>query len=831
MSGLFFAAWRLVLKRAAADLLIIAAAFVTVLLAAMLLAAGPIYANAVALSGLERTLAEAPARDSGLQVSARIPLADYRQTSARVEREVRAVFDAATTAVYRSAVSDSYSVPSAKGRPADALALFAFYDGLEEHATLVAGTWPGRSGPLAAALPSPAARALGLEPGDSLTLTSIGDPSHQVVVQISGLYRPDDPREAFWWGSPLETQGSQTISFTTFGPFVVSEEDFPSVAGADARARWRAAAEPKDFTVAALPGLGERLDGLGERLDAGSERDMSVDTGLGEVLSRTDHLLTVTRSGVLIPSVQLAVLAGAALLFLAGLLAERRGLEAAIMRSRGAGSDRIAGLALMEGALLAVPAALAAPWLAALGLRALNHVGPLAQIDLRLDPQVNAGSYALAVLAAALCVAALTLPALRSGAVTSTVAARGRPRPQGFFQRARLDLALVALALLAYWQLRRYEGPVVESVQGRLGIDPLLIAAPALGLLAGAALALRVVPGAALLIERLAAAARGVVAALGTRELARRPHRFAGSALLLTLALAIGLFASAYSRTWLGSQRDQADYQAAADVRVEPSKRTGSIPAMQLAGAYEGLGSIRAALPVYRAPLELSRSSGTTNLLAVDAARAPGAVRFRGDLADRPLAEVLAPLSARRPRLAAVPLPGRPARLVLDVTVSVGRLRTDRLFFGAAARPSLALVLRDADGLFYRLPVAGFGISGARRRLVYGLAGQSSAERPRYPLGLVAIETEVLPAFRVNRPVSIRIHSLAVSGPGGGAVTPIPPPAEDWRVNATNVTNVDQPPSIENVERLRVPGPRHSDRHGRDLPDPAAGDLHRHSRA
>src|SRR5215216_5506129 len=106
MGALFFAAWRLVLKRSASDLLIIAAAFVTVLLAAMLLAAGPIYANAVALSGLERTLADAPA-------------------------------------------------------------LFAFYEGLAEHATLVAGSWPDASGSLDAAVSRPAAGALGLEPGDS----------------------------------------------------------------------------------------------------------------------------------------------------------------------------------------------------------------------------------------------------------------------------------------------------------------------------------------------------------------------------------------------------------------------------------------------------------------------------------------------------------------------------------------------------------------------------------------------------------------------------------------------------------------------------------------
>jgi hypothetical protein len=297
-----------------------------------------------------------------------------------------------------------------------------------------------------------------------------------------------------------------------------------------------------------LPGLREDVSTLQGRLNEGASREVSVDTGLVAVLDRTDHLLTVTRSGVLIPSVQLAILAGAALLFLAGLLSERRGLESAILRSRGAGAEGVAALAVMEGALLAVPAAILAPWVAVLGLQALNHVGPLAQIGLRLEPHVTATSYVLAALAAVLCVAALALPALRSGAVTSTVARRGRPRPKSFVQRAGLDLILVVLALVAYWQLRRYGGPVVESVQGKLGIDPLLIAAPALGLLAGAVLALRVVPAAASLVERAASSARGMVAALGTRELARRPQRYARSALLLTLALAIGLFASAYSR-------------------------------------------------------------------------------------------------------------------------------------------------------------------------------------------------------------------------------------------------------------------------------------------
>jgi hypothetical protein len=796
VGGLFLAAWRLVLKRAASDRLIVGAAFVTVLLAAALLAAGPIYSEAVALSGLERTLEDAPARDSGLEASGRIPLQDETETAERVERGIRGVLG--DVAVYRSGISDSYAVPDGEGRPADALAVFAFYDGLEEHATLTAGDWPAQGGgAVEAAVPSAAAEALGLAPGDEITLASIADPRKKVDVRVAGTYRVNDPRDAFWWGHRLETHGERTIDFTTYGPFVVPEDAFPSVAGTEANLAWRAAASPTAFTVAALPGLREKASTLQERLNEGATRDVTVDTGLVAVLDRTDHLLTVTRSGVLIPSVQLAILAGAALLFLAGLLSERRGLESAIMRSRGAGGEGVAALAVMEGALLAVPAAVLAPWVAVLGLRALNHVGPLAQIGLRLDPHVTATAYVLAVLAAILCVAALALPALRSGAVTSTVAGRGRPRPKSFVQRAGLDLVLVAVALVAYWQLRRYGGPVVESVQGRLGIDPLLIAAPALGLLAGAVLALRVVPAAASLVERLASSARGMVAALGTRELARRPQRYARSALLLTLALAIGLFASAYSRTWLASQTDQADYAAAADLRVEPSQRSGSIPALQLAGAYSGLEGVRSVVPVYRDQISPSDSSGTNALLGLDAERAAGAMTFRNDLASRPLPAMLAPLSESRPKLAEVPLPGRPTKLALEANIEVGRTPSDRTFFGTGARPSLSVVIRDAGGLLFRLPTTGFGVYGAEKRIEYDLAAPRG-EEPRYPLSLVAVETHVVPSFRVNRPVSVDVTSVEV-GDGGGAFTRVSPPEAAWQVSASQISDADQPPRVVRV--------------------------------
>jgi hypothetical protein len=807
VTGLFLSAWRLVLKRAASDGLIVAAAFVTVLLATTLLAAGPIYSDSVALSGLRRTLVDAPVQDRGIEVSARITAERYRSVSSEAVTAIEQTIGAPS--VYRSGLSDSFALPKAHGRPHDALAVFAFYEGLESHAELVSGEWPGppRLGAVQAVVPNTAARELGLVAGDEFVVAATADPSRTVRVEVSGTYQIDNPRDVFWWASPLETQGVQTVNFTTFGPFVVAEDSFYGTVADEARARWRSVLPVGRLSIDGLGALRDRLSTLDDRL--GSARDApnyTVAGGLGSVLERADRALLVARSGVLIPSVQLGVLAAAALLFLAGLLAERRVLESAVIRSRGAGGDKVAALATMEGALLALPAALAAPWLAALCLRVLNHVGPLAAIDLDLNTHVNRESYILAFLAALACIAALSLPALRNAPVTLSVSERGRPPAKGVFRRTGLDLVLALLALLAYWQLRRYGGPVVETIQGRLGVDPFLVVAPALGLLAGAVLALRIVPAVAAGVEKLAASARGIIPALGTREIARRPQRYARAALLLSLALAIGLFASAYSRTWLRSQQDQATYAAAADVRVRPSERSGSIPAPQLAQAYRRVDGVRVALPVLTESLDVSRSSGETTLLALDAARAPGVVNFRPDLATRPLAPLLAPLAAARRKLAALPLPGRPARIELEARATSADIRFHGrrvpAFLFRDTRPTLFLVVKDADGLLYRLPAGLLPSDGERWRTVIDLSSRlsdGSHGPPSYPLELVALELQTNPAFQ--RPIvgRLAVLRLATSDREAGPLTSVPVPPVRWAADASQPENLDRAPRVLGV--------------------------------
>ena len=800
MSPLPPGAWRLVLKRAAHDRLVVAAAFVTILLATTLLASGPVYSEAVALSGLRRTLEDAPVREVTVAVQGRLPAAERAAANERVTRTLEEVFGRDGVAIHRSALSDSYALPASEGVPDDALAVFGAYDDLPGHATLLAGEWP--AGPLEgdsveAALAEPAAEALGLAPGDSLELPSVRNEDDRVTARISGLYLVDDVDDPFWWGSPLETEGQEELRFTTFGPFVVSEEAFAELGAEGAEARWRAS--PASDRIAELDRLRAAVDGLEQRLTAtDTGESLSVRTGLGSVLAAADRSLLVSRSGVLVSSVQLAVLAGAALLFLAGLLAERRSVEAAILRSRGASPGEVGLLALAEGALLAVPAVLAGPWLAALTLRALNHVGPLADIGLELEPRVGLLSYALAAVAGLLCAVGLAAPALRSAAVATTVREQGRPQATGLVRRAGLDLVVVALAALAYWQLRRYQAPVVESLRGRLGIDPLLVVAPALGLLAGALLALRLVPAVGRVVERLAAGARGLVAPLGARQLARRPARNARAAVLLTLALAIGLCAAADGSTWLRPQEARAAYAAGADARVVPDERTGSIQPLHLASAYGEVDGIESVLPVVERPLDVPGADQPVNLRAVDVSEAAGVVRPRSDLTDRPLGELVEPLAAARPRLASVPLPQDVRRLSLTASLIMERLPSDppgvpvRFLIGDLH--TLALVVQDADGLLHRLIAGDLPEDRSVGHLEVDLTEGGPVGRPAGPLTLVALELRVNAGLGETREGTLEVGSLLADG------TPVDPGGEAaWTVSHDEIPNAVFPPEVRGV--------------------------------
>ena len=768
------------LRRSRATWPIVAAAGLICVLATSLMAAGPMYANAVSLAGLHRVLGDAPVADANVQVSLRAEPDDWDAIDGAITTELERAMGTPGGTIQRFGRSDSFALPGAPTGALVDLVELGFAEGLEDHATLVDGAWPAALAGSPAEVPvvvtdSVAAR-LGLTVGQRLLLESRVTSGFAAPIRIEGIAAIADPADPIWWGDAQVVDGIATSErFATHGPFFTTPTAFFARANAGrAAVGWRAFPNAGAIDLADTAGLRSRLTGLHARLEAElAGTSITVETGLPGVLADADRSLLVSRTGVLLLTAQFVILAAYAVLLSATLLVEHRRMDTAMLRSRGAGPTRIATLALVEGLALTVPAALLGPWIAATLLRALEVVGPLADIGLPLRPVVSFDAFVASGLAAAACLIALLIPALpriRSFSATHGRVGRAETRTAG--QRFGLDVALLAVAFIGLWQLRTYGAPLTRSIQGTLGIDPLLVATPAIGVLAGAVVALRIVPLIASMIERLMSRRRSLVPALGARQLARRPLRYTRAALLLMLAVSMGVFAITYTRTWTDSQRDQAAFQVGADVRAAPGRRATDLPVWALERAYADLPGVTATTAIRHASMRVPRVEESGEMFGLDAVTAGPVALIRSDLIDGSFSELLAPLAAARPDVEAAALPDTTRRLAFDLTVAIDRLEgpgidpetgedvideLDPRVLDGRRGVQASIVVRDAAGHLYRFGAADatFGPDPHRIEVPLG-AGEQPEAAFAYPLELLAV------SVGIDLPPTLEITSARV---------------------------------------------------------------------
>ncbi len=738
--------WSTVLRRTRADLPVVLASWALLASALSLLAAGTLYSQAVTLAGLHRELASAAPADRAIVVRTKILPERIATASAAIVPELQRVLSSTGGEVAIALRSSAYADAGRDPAAVTDLLEFASFEGIERHATLVDGRWAAAGAtPVEATLSEAAATALGVRTGDRLSLASRLTPSRVVDVVVAGTWRAD-PADAYWLGEPLVLAGAETSGqFTTRGPLVVAEDDLTSGPLREPLdAQWRAIPDLDGFRPETLDSVGGDVAGLLVRINAAlpGSNQASVSTKLPDILASLDRSVLVAQAGILLLLVQFGVLAAYAVILVAALLLERRRTETALLRARGAGTGHLAAMAFGEGLVVVVPAVLVAPWLAmllVLGVRlnpAMEGVGLTA-------PLPGPSTFGVAVLAGIVALVALTLPTLASSVNISGVrAAVGRQTGRTLPQRLGLDLVLVVLAAIALLQLRLYGATLTRNARGALGADPLLVAAPAIGLLGGAVLAVRIMPRMAELAERVLARGRGLIAALGGRQLARRPLRYTRAALLLILAAALGTFASAHAATWTRSQADQASWAAGADVRFAPGPAS-RLPGWAVGGAVRSVPGVVSATPVVRASVDLGSSLRDAPVVAVDGTAMAGIVRLRDDAAGQATRTALAALGGARPPTPGIEIPAGARRIGVAVDSVVDAVEGfDPVTPGYQGLSATATVV-DGDGRVARLESDPGPIGEKGTRLEIPLATPDGSGTLTGPVRLIGLGLEL----------------------------------------------------------------------------------------
>ncbi|MCM2419445.1 FtsX-like permease family protein [Streptomyces sp. RKAG293] len=753
-----------VFLRVRAHRLLLTAALLTVVLTTSVLATLAAFTGAIGDAGLRRTLEHQSAARTTVNVQLTVTADAWRTADAGIRKNLGSAYDGLPAQVRSSIRSGPYALPAtlggaASGAPKGAdpdLTLLATFD--RAHVTLVQGGWPTAvdrgTGVVPVAVPEPVARSLGVRPGTLVDLTSrLGGPV--LHIRVTGTYRPTDRTDPYWQLDPMGGHGIRTVSFTTYGPLLADPSVFASDRLTPAELSWQSTADFRNLDVAGIPGV---RDDVQRTIDATAKdpanSGIQISSELPDLLTGVQRTLLVTRSTLLIGALQLLILAGFALLLVAQLLSEERAGETALLRARGGSRGRVARLAGTESLLLAVPAGLAAPLLAGPVIRLLAGQGALARSGTDLGGAIGAAAWWVAAGTALACAFAVIVPALRSaGSYVEERSARARRGALPAAVQAGADLGLLLLAGVAYWQLSRRasdSGVLSADTGGSLGVDPVLVAAPALCLLAGTVLILRLLPLAARLGERRAARGSGLSLALAGWQLSRRPRRGAGAVLLLVLAVAMGMFAIGQGASWDRSQRDQADFAVGADLRV-----TGSTtPPFGQAGVYEHTPGIASAAPAARAQLTLPEQR-VASVLMIDTAKAGEMMRFRQDLADRPLPELLLPLRAG-PSGGTKETGGFPVEATARQLRFTARLDSDGQ---GGVLDSLTAVLKDANGITYAFPLGDLPADGKPHLLVLDLADAAgrTGGAPAGPLRLTRVEVDY------TAPESVERHRLTLA--------------------------------------------------------------------
>ncbi len=803
--------WRALLHRSRSDWPVVVAAGALLLCATVLLAAGAVYGDVVALGGVRQAITDAPPADRAVIVGSTAASADVGAFDDIVTAQANAVLGRGGGEVGFVIRTGAFGPTSATDDSAG-LTRLASYRAIEEHAEVIDGRWPSPGQqPFEAVLSEGAAVALGAAVGDTISVTS-RDGAATVETVIVGVWRPDrtDP---YWVADILELEGVEERGpFVTSGPIVLDREDLVrGVAVRDLELEWRVIPAVEGVRVDGLDELRIEIETLDERLrDARLPgRSLRVTSGLPGILSGLERATLVSRSGVMLLTIQFAILAAYAIILVAGMLIERRRVEAALLRSRGASTLHLTAMAFGEAILLAIPAAIVAPWAAVGVVQLLGATGPLAETGIASTATVDGNVMVVAGIAAAACVLALTLPSLFSGGNPAGVRARlSRQVGQTLGQRLGIDLVLVILAGIGLWQLRLYGSPLTENARGTLGFDPLLVAAPGVGLLAGGIVATRIVPRLAEIAERLLSRRRGLVAAIGSRQVARRPLRYTRSALLLMLAAALGTFAASDSATWTQSQEDQATYQAAADTRVVVSEYL-DLPSWAVGPAMRAIEGVAAAEPVSRSPLDVGRAVRDGELLAFDAATAPTLVNYHSNTDAAALSGIIRALADERPETNTVPIEPTPRRLAVIVDTA---LQPDLEANPEAAIPpdfegvDVAAVLEDGDGRLHRVTGARGSLIASGQRLEIPLSETVDGVEVAFPgpVRLQGIELAFFPPPDVIAIGAVDIVGVEASAEASGDAwfaVPWRPNAPRWRwtsVRAADDRSYAPPPGSPN---------------------------------
>ncbi|MEN8235709.1 MAG: ABC transporter permease, partial [Actinomycetota bacterium] len=467
---------------------------------------------------------------------------------------------------------------------------------VEERLVVVDGTFPSPQLGAPAAQNDPLPIAIG-ETVATLTRSGVGDrfflrpfsglPPIFEYVEVAAIVAPAEP-DATIWGiddpARMVYLGQETFDVWTgaipvdsgTGPFAEDVEGDPwrrESRGFDkptVTQRWRMALDDDTVTLEDLEEIESRISQFQAQVAKEAGGTIPTSTFLPLLIDEFSTRSVVVGGPIL---AMLALVVGGAIYFLvytSALTVEREGADLALLKSRGASAWQTTGIHLGQSLVVAVAAAVLAPFVARWLVGVTGRIPPLSDLtggeplDVTQVNPVTLWLFAGAIITF-LAMGVAIVPYVRRG-VLELRSLAARPGTKSVWQRYNLDLFAIALSLVVLFQLS--QRGFVNTTGDEVTLDPLAIVFPVLLLFSGALILLRLFPLLLRFVGWIMTKSRSLSLSLPGWHLGRNPIPYGRLALLVWLTTGLGAFALTYAATLEQSFVDRAAYAAGADVRV-----------------------------------------------------------------------------------------------------------------------------------------------------------------------------------------------------------------------------------------------------------------------
>jgi ABC-type lipoprotein release transport system permease subunit len=475
-------------------------------------------------------------------------------------------------------------------------------------------------------------------------------------VQLVGTWEPRDEQELYWFGDRRPLTG-EIISGGAAGSIPVSvlmltPNDFESVAQIAPKEQIsyivRIVVRPTAISLDTLAAVDESLRALRTQVASLQPRTTLL-TGLDAAITTYNQRFRLLQSVLATLLLAIVMLALVYIILVGALATQQQSAELAMLRSRGASGIQVTLSQVAQACTLVVPGLVLGVGLGVVAVGALSRTALFERLRGQAGLEIRWTTSIIVLTAMILVAVVLGLvfaawPALRQSLVILRQE-RARPPRRSGWRRAQFDFLIVFVAVLGWWQLRRYGSGLVSTIDGSTQFNLLSLAAPVLMLAAGAVIFLRIFPFAARGLGSVLARGTGIVTALGAWQLARNPMLYGRLVLLLILTVGLGVYSQTVSETIAREQLRQALDDAGADVRVElnPNDDVETIT-IQYDRASEALLA-RIDAEVMEKTVVIERQIGTATMMAVDGANLATVLEQSGS-SNQPLLSALRRVSA-----------------------------------------------------------------------------------------------------------------------------------------------------------------------------------------